>query len=184
MNGIDFSIISVLVGLFIGLGTLIAGCGFAYAQFKTGGDKAKDDLIGTLKESLTVEKDKNTMLEQEKVSLIDSHQKQINSLNEKFGKLQGLYEAAETSKKEYLAILQGRDPQNQKFMEVVLKQIEEGQKQQPAVQQYMVETTKILMEIKNFMATLNESSSANRRFLSEVDEATRTGEGAPLKKKV
>lgn len=184
MQGIDFSLISVIIGIFVGLGTLIAGCGFAYAQFKTGGDKAKDDLIGTLKESLTVEKEKNVSLENEKVSLIDSHQKQINALNERMGKLQGLYEAAEASKKEYLAVLQGRDPAQQKFMEIVLKQIEENQKNAPAAAQYMTETTKILSEIKIFMENLNESSQANRKFLSEVEEATTSGEGAPLKKKV
>ena len=191
MNGIDFSIISVLVGLFIGLGTLIAGCGFAYAQFKTGGDKAKDDLIDTLKESVEVEKAKAIRLTEEKTTLIESHQTQINDLNNRLGKLQGLYEASEQSRKEYLAILQGRDPSQQKFMEsqtkfmeIVMKQIEENQKTTPAVQAYMVETTKILSEIRTFMVNLNESSQENRKFLSEINEATKSGEGAPLKKKV
>ena len=190
MNGIDFSIISVLVGLFIGLGTLIAGCGFAYAQFKTGGDKAKDDLIDTLKEAVEVEKAKGVRLTEEKAILIDSHQSQINELNNKMGKLQGLYEASEQSKKEYLAILQGRDPANQKFiesqskfMEIVMRQIEENQKTTPAVQAYMAETTKILMEIRHFMSNLNDSSQANRQFLSEVAEDTKSGEGEPLRKK-
>lgn len=184
MQGIDLSIISVIVGIFIGLGTLIAGCGFAYAQFKTGGDKAKDDLITTLKETAEVEREKAARLAAEKVTIVDSHQTQINALNEKIGKLQGLYEASEASKKEYLAILQGRDPANQKFMETVLTQIAEGQKVQLEAQKYMVETTKILGEIKVFMSNLNDSSQKNSQFLSDVDEATKTGQGEPLRKKV
>lgn len=167
----------------MGLGTLIAGCGFAYAQFKTGGDKAKDDLIGTLKDTAEVEREKAIRLAAEKVTLVDSHQLQINELNNKIGKLQGLYEASEASKKEYLAILQGRDPAQQKFMEIVMKQIEESQKQSPQVQTYMVETTNILKEIKTFMQNLNNTAGANNKFLTEVSEATSKEEGKILRKK-
>lgn len=191
MNGIDLSIISAIVGIFIGLGTLIAGCGFAYAQFKTGGDKAKDDLIGTLKEAVEVERAKGTRLTEEKTTLISSHQLQINDLNNKIGKLTGLYEASENSKKEYLAILQGRDPaqkafmeSQQKFMELVLTQIKKNDEVAPQAQKYMEETTRILAEIRTFMESLNNSATKNSAFLDEVDEATAHEDGKVLRKKV
>ena len=180
---IDFQPISVIIGVFIGLGTLIAGSGFAYAQFRSGGDKAKDDLINTLKESVDVERAKSTRLMDEKAVLVNSHQIQINELNSKIGKLQGLWEASEASKKEYLAILQGRDPAQQKFMEIVLKQIDENAKTAPKAMEYMTETTKILMEIRTFMENLNDSSKENRKFLSEVAVDTAHEEGKPLRKK-
>lgn len=190
MNGIDLQIISVIVGILIGLGTLIAGCGFAYAQFKTGGDKAKDDLIQTLKETAIVERDKSIRLSEEKATLVDSHQAQINELKREIGKLQGLYEASESSKKEYLSILQGRDPaqkafmeNQQRFMELVMGQIKKNDEVAPQAQKYMEETTRILAEIRIFMENLNRNSSENKQFLSEVETSTRNEEGKVLRRK-
>lgn len=180
---LNLQLVSTIVGVFMGLGALIAGIGFAYSQFKTGGDKAKDDLITTLKETAVVEREKATRLADEKITLVDSHQTQINLLNERIGKLQGLYESAEQSRQEYLKILQGRDPAQQKFMDIVLKQIEENAKTAPAVQLYMTETTKILVEIRTFMEKLNNSSTKNTAFLHEVDVATASEEGKVLRKK-
>jgi len=160
---INLDYLSVIIGIFAGLGTLIAGIGFAYAQFKSGGDKAKDDLIDTLKETALVEREKATRLAEEKATIVGSHQTQINELSNKIGKLQGLYEAAEANKKEYLSILQGRDPQQKVFME---------------------ETTRILVEIRMFMEKLNKDSNLNKKFLSDVDDATFQGTGKVLRKEV
>lgn len=183
MQGIDLSIISVIIGIFVGLGTLIAGCGFAYAQFKTGGDKAKDDLIETLKETATAEKAEKERLAEEKVTLVNSHQQQLNDLNNKIGELTGLYKAAEQSRQEYLKILQGRDPAQQAFMELVTKAAQQSNEVTAQSQKYMVDTIEILGEIRTFMKNLNESSSANRQFLSEVAHDTKIGEGETLRKK-
>lgn len=187
---LNLQLISTIVGIFMGLGALIAGVGFAYSQFKTGGDKAKNDLIDTLKEQAIAEREKASRLAEEKVTLVDSHQTQINQLNERIGKLQGLYEASEQSRQEYLKILQGRDPAQQKFienqskfMEVVMKQIEENQKTAPEAARYMAETGKILVEIRNFMETLNKSANKNTEFLNDVNKATESEEGKVLRKK-
>ena len=42
-------------GGFAGIGALMAGIGFAYAQFKSGGSKAKDELIATYKETIKIQ---------------------------------------------------------------------------------------------------------------------------------
>lgn len=183
MQGIDLSIISVIVGIFVGLGTLIAGCGFAYAQFKSGGDKAKDDLIQTLRDTATAERIEKERLAGEKVTLVNSHQTQINALNERIGKLQGLYEASEANKKEYLAILQGRDPAQKAFMELLTKAAQQSNEVTLQSQKYMTDTIKVLHEIRTFMETLNRNSTANNKFLSEVGEATAKEEGNVLRKK-
>lgn len=166
-----------LFGGLAGIGVLAAGIGFAYAQFKSGANKAKDDLIQTLKETATVEKEKAEGLAAEKITLVNSHQEQINELNNKLGKLQGLYEASETSKKEYLNILQGRSPEQVKFMEYVTKVASESAK-------YMKDSSEILQEIKTFMAIMNGELAKGNRFNKEVEEATAHDEGKVLRKKV
>lgn len=152
----SIELISVIIGAFIGLGSLIAGCGFAYAQFKTGSDRAKDDLIGTLRSTAEAEKAEKERLSQERTELINSHQAQLTQLNKDFSELKGRFDEQTKRASEYKEILQGRDPAQQKFMEVVLKQIEENQKTAPAVQTYMKETTQILQEIRTYMKKLNK----------------------------
>lgn len=157
LNFIDPSIFSV----FAGLGILVAGIGFAYAQFKMGEGKAKDSLIVTLKEAVDAERDKAARLAEEKSNLMNFHQAQINELNTKLGKLQGLYEASEKSKKEYLEILQGRDPTQKAFMEFMTQTTKSTNEVAVVAAEYMKDTIKILSEVKDFMQALNEKSYGN-----------------------
>ena len=129
-----------IFGGFAGLGVLAAGIGFAYAQLKSGGNKAKDDLISTLKETIVVEKEKVERLAEEKQTLIISHQQQINELSAKIGKLQGLHEANEKKIQEYVTILQGRSPEQRKFMDEMLVHAEVANK-------YIMASSKILDSI-------------------------------------
>lgn len=165
-----------------GLGVLIAGLGFAYAQFNSGAGKAKDDLIETLKESVIAEQARAMRLTTEKATLINSHQSQINELNNKIGKLQGLYESSEQSKKEYLAILQGRDPAQQKFMELMVKAATQSDTMQLEASKYMAETTGILTEIRTFMRNLNVKAEEGSRFQKDITSATQKETGKPLRK--
>ncbi len=152
---LNFALISTIIGIFIGIGTLAAGLGFAYAQFRSGSNKAKDDLIDTLKETATVEKEKADRLEKEKITIVGSHQSQLNDLNNKIGKLQGLYEASEKSKSEYLSILQGRDPSQQKFMEFMVESTKNSNQVLLDASRFMTDTIGILGEIKIFMQNIN-----------------------------
>lgn len=154
---LNITLISTIIGIFIGFGTLIAGIGFAYAQFKSGGSKAKDDLIDTLKETALVEQEKADRLEKEKAILVGSHQAQLNELNNKIGKLQGLYEAAEKNRAEYLSILQGRDPGQQEFMKFMMEAAKNTNRLTSDANRYMADTIEILGEIKIFMQNFNNS---------------------------
>lgn len=108
----DTQIISIIVGIFLGLGTLIAGIGYAYAQFKRGGDQADDRLISSQKEYIAVLEEKNKKLSEEKNQLIISHQAQLTDLNKAMGVLQGRLDEQTKVMNEYKAILQGRDPEH------------------------------------------------------------------------
>lgn len=167
-----------------GIGVLFGGLGFAYAQFKSGAGRAKDELIATLKETAIAERDKAAQLAKEKVDLAQFHQTQINDLNTKIGKLQGLYEASENGKKEYLAILQGRDPAQQKFMELMITAATESRKTSDAAQVYMADSIKTLGEIRVFMEQLNKSAAENKTFIKEVVEDTAHDAGKVLRKDV
>lgn len=137
-----------LFGGLAGIGALAAGIGFAYAQFKSGGNKAKDDLITTLKETAVVEREKSERLSIEKQTLIVSHQNQINELSARIGKLQGLQEANEKKIEEYKMILQGRSPEQQKFMEFMTNVAKESG-------QYMRDSSKILKDIQTSLNRLD-----------------------------
>lgn len=146
--------LSIFGGL-SGIGVLAAGFGFAYSQFRSGGSKAKDELITTLKETAQVEHAKAVRLENEMQTLTQSHQTQLNELTIKIGKLQGLYEASEANKKEYLAILQGRDPKLQET----------------------------LNEIRGFLKKLTEQANTNEHRNEQIDKDTRKQVGKFLRKK-
>jgi hypothetical protein len=166
-----------------GIGVLFGGLGFAYAQFRAGAGKAKDELIETLKETALAEKEKAAQLAKDKMEQVQFHQTQINELNGKIGKLQGLYEASEKSKQEYLLILQGRDPAQQKFMELLTNAALESKKTTGTAEKYMADTIAILGEIRTFMENLNKQTTANKRTLDEIVSDTAHKEGDPLRKK-
>jgi len=139
-----------------GIGVLFGGLGFAYAQFRSGAGKAKDELVATLKETAMAEREKAAALAKEKVEQSQFHQTQINELSSKIGKLQGLYEASEKSKQEYLLVLQGRDPAQQKFMELLTTAAMQSNKTTEKADKFMTDTIAVLSEIKTFMEKLNK----------------------------
>lgn len=158
-----------------GIGILAAGLGFAYSQVKIGSVKAKDELIVTLKETAVVEREKAARLADEKTTLIQSHQDQINQLSKEIGKLQGLLQANEVKIKEYTDILQGRSPEQTKFMEYMTQIAADSSK-------YMRDSSGVLNEIKTFMALMNGEIAKGNMFNKEIELATRSGKGKPLLK--
>ncbi len=121
---LDVQLISTIVGISIGLGTLIAGMGYAYSQYKTGGDKYKDSLIETLKESIAVLEEKNKKQSEERSMLLVSHQKQLTELTTNLGILQGRFDELSKKAEEYKMILQGRDPEQLKMLTEIKLELE------------------------------------------------------------
>lgn len=108
---IDISTISIIVGVFTGLGVLLAGCGFAYAQFKRGGSEADTKTIASQKEYITQLEDRNQRLSEEKSGLIKSHGELIAQLNKDLSELRGRFDEQSKRANEYKELLQGRDPE-------------------------------------------------------------------------
>lgn len=133
-----------IFGGLAGLGVFAASVGWVVVQFKSGGVKAKDDLIVTLKDALAIEQDKTKKLSEEKSQLITSHQTQLNEINKAMGVLQGKFEEQSKKVEEYKQILQGRNPEQTEFMKLITAAATEQAK-------YRVETTKILKEISVYI---------------------------------
>lgn len=193
---IDFA--QSILAILLGIGGLLAGLGFSFAQFKQGGNKAKDDLISTLKQEADAQKEKASRLAQEKIVMTNEHQRQISELQKDVAKLTGLYEASEKSKQEYLLILQGRNPEQQAFMETqqrfsefLTKAVSDGSKTTLEAQKYMLETSTILQKISGimerievFMKNLNEKAEKTAEFQESVKEATKKETGNILRNEV
>src|SRR5437879_3966723 len=147
----DLQIPINILSIFAGVGITAAGIGFAYSQFSNGGSKAKDDLISTLRETAAAEKEKAERLAVEKQTIITSHQQQINDLTEKVGKLQGLYQASDQQKKEYLTILQGMSPDEIQYRKE-MREFTAG------VALYMKNSAEVFEGMKGFMVELSANS--------------------------
>jgi stress response protein YsnF len=140
---------TTIFGTLAGVGVLTAGIGYGYAQFRTGANKAKDELVQTYKEQLEIEKEKTKQMLIERETLVQSHQNQLNKLTQDVGRLQGLNEANEKKIKEYQEILQGRNPEQIEFMSVVIQSVKDNQI-------FMKQTVDTLTEIKTYMGDLNK----------------------------
>lgn len=149
----DIQTISIIVGVFIGLGTMIAGCGFAYAQYKTGGDKAKDNLIETLRATAEAEKAERVRLAEEKTQLVNSHQGQITQLTKDLSELKGRFDEQTKRANEYKEILQGRSPEQTEFMEFMTQVANDSAK-------YMKESSNILKEIQKEIKSIKYGKKA------------------------
>ena len=126
--------ISVIVGLFIGVGTIIMAIGYFYSQVKLGGDKYKDNLISTLKETVAALEERNKRLSEEKNQLIVSHQAQLTQLTKELGELKGAFLTEQKRASEYKDLLLQKDPQQMQ----------------------------ILKEIKSLMKTLNKKTKVSK----------------------
>ena len=112
----NLELISAIIGVSIGIGAITIAIGYAYAQFKSGGDKYKDNLIDTLKESVAVLEAKNKQQAEERTQLLTSHQVQLTDLNKELGILQGRFDEQTRQLEAYKTLLQGRDPEQIKIM--------------------------------------------------------------------
>lgn len=103
----------------MGLGAIVVSIGYLYSQIKLGGDKYKDSLIETLKESLSVQEDRNKKLSDEKNQLIVSHQAQLTQLTKELGELKGAFLAEQKRAAEYKDLLLQKDPQQMQILKEV-----------------------------------------------------------------
>lgn len=107
---LDIQLISTIVGVFAGMGIMVAGCGYAYSSWKAGKNKYKDELILDLKTTLDIKEKEIVRLNEEKSTLILSHQSQLTELQKEFAALSARFDEQSKTIETYKALLEGRDP--------------------------------------------------------------------------
>ena len=131
MDNQSLQIILTVVGLLGSVGFLAGGIGFLISRFNKGKVEEKSDVISSAdqlssfwKEQVDgfkeVIKELTAKLEKQK----DDHTIEMKKVLTELGEVRGQLTAESKQKGEYLAILQNRDPETQKFMEIMLKFVE------------------------------------------------------------
>lgn len=133
MNAID--IILSAVGGFISLGILAAGFGYAYAQFKRGTNQQQTDAVESETQLTKYWKDQ---VDGFKVMVTELNRR-VEVLSGELNQLKGQLVEKEKQNREYLAILQDRDPQTQTFMSDMTQFVKDQAVFQKDVHQTMVD---------------------------------------------
>ncbi len=120
------TIIVWILGSLAGLGLFFFGGGYLISKFKNGSKEEEAesrDLISSNDQIKEFYKQQN-----EDLKVINTElRSKIEGLTREVGEIKGQLNAETSQKKEYLAILQNRDPETKKFMELLVKAVEDQQ---------------------------------------------------------
>lgn len=131
---------------FGGLGVGASGLGYFWGKIKGGAKEAKaesTELVSSEQQIKEFYKKQNEDLQ----VIIAEQTKQINELSREVGEIKGQLNAETAQKKEFLAILQGRDPQTQKFMEFMTQCMKDQTESHTKIVDKLMENGKMILEI-------------------------------------
>lgn len=119
-------IIAWTFGSLGGLGVLFGGGGYLISKWKEGSTKEQEesrDLISSNDQIKDFYKSQNDDLK----SINKAMGEKIEALTREVGEIRGQLNAESKQKAEYLAILQNRDPETKKFMELLTQAVKDQQ---------------------------------------------------------
>lgn len=112
----------------VNVGAAFLIIGIAYSQFFKGKSKGEAEILSSSEETKKFWKDqaqdyKTMMEERERVNVAraDALTKQINELTKEVGELKGRLISEQTMRERLEQIFQNRDPETQKFMELMIQ---------------------------------------------------------------
>lgn len=128
MNNSTLQVTLTIIGVLGSVGLFAGGIGFLISKFNKGKQEERTDVISSAdqlasfwKEQVegfkSVIKELTEKLEKQK----DDHTVEMKKVLTELGEVRGQLTAESKQKGEYLAILQNRDPETKKFMEIMLK---------------------------------------------------------------
>lgn len=159
MNTIQ--IIEIIIGSIIGIGVLIAGAGYGYAQFFQGKKKlAKDDVelfneqLEAFKKIIDNQKGEFATYQIKRDAEMQVLRDDIKKHTQEIGRLQGINEEKEKKIKELTDLLSNRDPALGEYIKFARDSIKIFQDQ-------MTEIAPIIKEMKGFMERKRDKGSSS-----------------------
>jgi hypothetical protein len=135
MNNQTLQVILTIVGAIGSVGILAGGFGFLFSKFRKGTMEEKTDIMSSAdqltnfwKEQITGFKDVIKELREKLEIQTKEFNTQLQVMGNELGQVRGQLEAEARQKKEYLAILENRDPATKQFMEYMVKSMENQDK--------------------------------------------------------
>ena len=138
-----------LVQLMLGLGVILGGAGYGFGQFFSGRKRVKEEKTQEEKGVLDLLNERNKVLE----GLIKAHEEDITQLRNELDTMKAVVQEKDSKIKDYMTILQNRSPELNEFMKDLTVVARNSQ-------DYMLSTSKILIEIKDFMGKINQHFDA------------------------
>lgn len=153
-------------GMINSVGMIAIGIGYLFSQFKKGGSQSATEVITLLR-----------IKDEEQKQIILEFQTRFENINKELGNLQGQLQEKDKKLEEYMAIFQGRSPEQVQYQT-------EMRKFTVGVAKYMENSTIILEQMKIFMQNLNDKSIKADQWYKRIDKATKEEKGKPLRKEV
>ena len=129
------------------LGIFVGGIGYFIGLFRKGSKQEKSEVINSSQEVITFWK---TTAENYQ-TILSTKEKDWNEkfqgLTREFGELKGKYEAEKAQTERLEKIFQNRDPESQKFMELVIKAIDNQNKTNENQNKVNTEMVRVLTAI-------------------------------------
>lgn len=118
------TIILQVVAVLTGLGVFFAGGGYLYSRFIGGTKEQKAESVDLIASNDTIKqfyKEQNDDLKEINKALGEK----VEVLTREVGEIRGQLNAETKQKADYLAILQNRNPEMQKFMEIMIQAVKD-----------------------------------------------------------
>lgn len=122
MDAINQTIL-IVVSIIASVGIFVGGIGYFVSLFRKGSKQEKSDVISSSQEVITFWK---TQAENYQTILAQKEKEwneKFTGITREFGELKGKYDAEKAQTDRLEKIFQNRDPESQKFMELVISAI-------------------------------------------------------------
>lgn len=133
-----------ITGVFISIGAILFSAGFAYEKIFNGKKNAKAEEVTSADGLVKFWKERADEYKTAMETKDRENTEKFSQMSREIGELRGQLNSETQQKKDYLAILQNRDPETKKFMEYMMK----------ATQDHDIahtEMMRVLGEIHNFV---------------------------------
>lgn len=156
-------ILAIIFGSLGTLGIFAGGLGYLVKTFRKGTKEEKAEVIGSSQEIINFWKSQAENYQLILASKEKDWNEKFQVLTREFGELKGKYDSEKVQNERLEKIFQNRDPESQKFMELVMKAIETQGKVNEGIVNTLAEIHALMIDEHNremkVEATITKSDS-------------------------